>query len=112
MKKLGKIKSRYWIITIYLLIVFLGFLLVKTFTENYIQTNFENSDGISILFVSVWTIFSNFGIYFIICLVIPLIGFIISKRLKRLESKIAFKFLTMTMLAFFILYISYWMTLR
>lgn len=103
----SKIKFRYWIIFIYLFIVFIGFLILRHYILKQSQSIFRDNNIVLSILGTIWLIFYRFGSYFFISMIIPIVGYLVSKRLKKYELKIAFRFLSYFMIAFFVIFVLY-----
>lgn len=106
--EINNIKLRYWIISIYLLVSFVGFLILRLYIFNQSQSISANNSLVLSIMGTAWIALSSFGIYLSSLIIISILGFIISNRLKKSESKIAFRFLSYLMISFFVAFVIYW----
>jgi hypothetical protein len=107
--EISMIKLRYWIISIYLLISFVGFLILRIYILNQSQSISANNSLVLSIIGTAWIALSSFGIYLSSLMIISILGFIISKRLNKNEAKIAFRFLSYLMVSFFVVFVIYWL---
>jgi hypothetical protein len=110
--KIKRIKLRYRIIFIYLLISFLAFLLLIVYIEKRSKTIQIEIGTIGSLLWALWFAFLSLGIYLFVITFISIAGFVISKRMEKNEAKIAFRFLSYMMSLICMLFMIYWLVNR
>jgi hypothetical protein len=103
------IKLRYWIISIYLLFSVVGFWILRIYILNQSQSISKDNSLVFSIIGTAWIALYNFGIFLLGLMIISILGFIISKRLKKNEAKIAFRFLSILMITLFLTFVTYWL---
>ena|ERR1035437_2690752 len=107
-----KLKKRYLITTLSLLIYFIGFLLLCWYLQAYCQTLIDSNDSITAFLKAYITVIYSIGFYLFLIFILSFIGYFISKFKKAEEYILGFKYLTWISLLIWFCFILYWTVIK
>jgi hypothetical protein len=97
------------IIIIYLILSILGFAILLYFLNNYFEGEVSSTENLGItIFLTAGFALIAADIYLLVVFIMAIIGYIISKLIKRQEFITAFKYLSWIYLVIWILFSVYW----